>query len=87
MDVLALAKGLQQPGILGNMRQHAQFYLRIVGPQQQPPLFGYKGPPHLAALFGANGNVLQVGVAGADPSGDGASLPERGVYSPRGRVH
>jgi hypothetical protein len=56
------------------MRQHTQLDLRIVGGDQQVTRRSDETAPHLAPLFGARGNILQVGRVAAQPTGRGAKL-------------
>ena len=67
MDVFAVAEGFEKNGVFGEMGQNAQLNLGVVGRQKMPllavDLGGNEGAPHLAAEFGADGDILEVGVA------------------------
>ena len=68
--------------------QDAQLDLRVVGRQQLPTgRPGDEGRANFAAFLGANRNVLQVRVAGAEPAGGGHDLIERRVHAARFRVN
>ena len=84
VDVLAGAKGFDQHGVFGKMREDAQLDLRVVGGEQRPAGFGDEGGANLAAEFGAHGDVLQIGVGGAEPAGGRAGLAEARVQAAGG---
>lgn len=50
------------------MRENAQLDLRIVGTEQLPALLGQKGLADSLRKFSANRDVLQIGVAAAEPT-------------------
>ena len=87
VNVLAPAEGVQQGSVLGQVGQHAQFDLGVVGRQETAAGVGDESPPHLPAQFGADGYVLQVGFAAADASGGGAGLVIGGMDAPGAVVH
>ena len=84
VDVLAGAKGFDEHGVLGEMRQDAQLDLRVVGGEQRPAGLGDERGANLAAELGAHGDVLQVGVGGAEAAGGGAGLAEARVQAAGG---
>ena len=61
------------------MRHHAEFYLAVVGREEEASLFGYERLAYLFAVLAPDGDVLQVGVARRQSSGGGDGLVERGV--------
>ena len=87
MYILPPPEGIQQRRILGQMRQHPQFNLRIVRRQQPAAGIGHKSPPHLPPLFRPHRNVLQIGVAAADAPGGRTGLMVGGMNAPRNPVH
>ena len=64
------------------VREHAQLDLRVVGGDQHVPAVGDERAPDLPAELGANRNVLQVGIAAAQPAGRRDRLVEAGVHAP-----
>ena len=81
VDVLSAAEGFDQHGILGEMGQEAQLDLRVVGGEQQAAGRGDEGGANLAAELGADGNILQIRIGGAEAAGGGAGLVKRGVQA------
>ncbi len=75
-------EGPAQGGIVGIMSENPQLDLRVIG-RQEPPA----GPARdecladLTAVLGADRDILQVGVARAQPAGRGDALIERRVNS------
>ena len=61
------------------MRENAQLDLRIVGTEECPAVLGQKGLANLPGIFRAYRNVLQVGIAAAEPACGGDRLVEIGV--------
>ena len=66
---LALVEGAEQGRVLGQVGQHPQLYLRVVRGQEQPSLGRHEGLAHLPPQLGTHGDVLEVGIAAAQPSG------------------
>ena len=62
MDVLTAKEGLYQVLILTEVCHDAQFYLTIVGREEQLSVVGYEGLAHLLAHGVAHRDILQVGV-------------------------
>ena len=79
VDVLAPAEGFDQMGVVAEVRHQPQFDLRIVGGHQHVVARGHEGFAQFASLRVAHGDVLQVGVAAAQASGDHHGLVERRV--------
>ena len=69
------------------MRHHAQLDLRIIGRKQDLALLRDKSGPNLPAKLGANRNVLQIGVARAEPASSRAGLRKTRVQPPSLRVN
>ena len=86
MNVLAIAEGLEQQRIVGEMRQQTQLDLRIVRHQQFPALARNESGADLAAQRGADGDVLQIGIRRRQPSGGRARLIEAGMQPAGPRV-
>src|SRR5262249_14906512 len=86
VNVVAAAEGFHQQRIVRKMRQQAQFNLGIIGGEQYAAGFCDESSADLPAQFGANGNVLQVGIGGREPSRCGACLVEGGVQPVRTAV-
>ena len=63
VDIFAIDEGLFHSFVAAEVRHNAQLNLRVVG-GQQGELFaaGHKGAADFLPLFGADGNVLNVGV-------------------------
>ena len=61
VKVVSLRERLAKSLILGKVRQHAEFDLRVIGREQHVIRRRDKSAPDLAARFAANRNVLQVG--------------------------
>ncbi len=62
MNVLAREEGFAQRGHIGDMRGQAQFDLAIVRRQDDVAGFGDEGVAYLAADFGADRYVLEIGI-------------------------
>ena len=69
------------------MGQDAQLDLGVIGREKLPSPARDKGFSDLASLLGADGDILQVRVAAAQPAGCGHGLVERGVDAPGLRVN
>ncbi len=87
VDVLAVAEGLDERRLFGEVREHAQLDLRVVGRDQHVAGFGDEGAPDLAADVGPDRDVLQVGIAAAQPPGRRDRLVEAGVHAAGVGVH
>src|SRR5579872_1633055 len=74
VNVLGAAKSFDENRIFGKMRKDAQLDLGIIGGKQNVARLGDEGGANFAAELGANRNVLQIGIRGAETSGGGASL-------------
>ena len=87
VDVFVAGEGVAERRVAGAVGEDAQLDLRVVGGQQQPArLAGGERRADFAAFAGADGDVLQVRVAGAEPARGGDDLVERGVDAARARV-
>ena len=82
MDVLPVQEGLLHVFVPGDVGQDAQLDLAVVGVHQHTARLCDEVGPQLAAQLGADGDVLQVGVVGGEPSGAGLGLVEGGVDAP-----
>ena len=82
VDVLPVQEGLLHVFVPGDMGQDAQLDLAVVGVHQHTARLCDEVGPQLAAQLGADGDVLQVGVVGGEPSGTGLGLVEGGVDAP-----
>ena len=81
MDIFSILKRFQHHGVLCDMRQQTQLKLRIIRGNDLVSLFGHEGAPDTPAKFGANGNVLQIGLAGRKAAGGGHGLIQQAVNS------
>ena len=78
------SKAAHIDGVLRIVGQDAQLDLRVVGGEQLPAgLAGDERGADFAAFVGADRDVLQVRVAGAEPAGGGDDLVERRVNAAR----
>src|SRR5580704_14700553 len=84
MDIVAAPESFDQQRIAGVVREQAKLDLRVIGGEQDVAGLNGEGGPDLAAEFGADGNVLQVGVGGGQASSGGAGLIESGMETPGG---
>ena len=69
MDVEAVAEGFLERGNVGDLGEQPQLDLRIVGGDELVAGRGDEGAPDLAALLGADRNVLQIGLGRRQPAG------------------
>ena len=74
VHVLTVGEGLQQPGILRDVRHDAQLDLRVVGRHHPVARRRNEGFADASPFRGAHRDVLQVRVAGGQPAGDGHRL-------------
>src|SRR5277367_3059846 len=72
VNVVTASVGFEQQRVTGIVRQQAQFNLRIVGGEQHMAGFGGERRANFATEFGADGNVLQIGVGGVETAGGGS---------------
>ena len=68
-------------GSLGQVREHAELDLRVVGRDQHVAGVGDERAADLAAELGADRDVLQVRIAAAQAAGGGDRLVEAGVHA------
>ena len=87
VDVFAAPERVDERLLLGQVREHPQFDLGIVGGNQHASGIGNERAPDLAAEIGADRNVLQVGIAAAETPRGGDRLVEGRVHPRRPRVH
>src|SRR5690606_36121445 len=80
VDVLAALEGAQQALVAAEVGHDAQLDLRVVAGDHLPPRRGDEGGADAAAVLGADRDVLQVRVVGAEPAGGGAGLVVAGVH-------
>ena len=64
VNVVAAAVCFDQQRIAGEVREQAEFDLRIIGGEQDVAGLGDEGGANVAPEFGANGNVLQIRIRG-----------------------
>jgi len=81
MHVVAVPVGLLEHFLPGEMGEDAQLDLRVVSTEQRPVLLWQEGLADASAVFRANGDVLQVGVAAAEATGGGHGLVEIRVHT------
>ena len=80
VDVLAAGERLEQAGVLRERGEDAQLDLRVVGGEERVvALARDEGAADFAALRGADGDVLQVGVLRIEPARAGGELVKGGV--------
>ncbi len=63
------------------VRQQAQFDLRVIGSQQHVARFRDESGTDAASEFGADRNILQIGVRGGQTACCGSGLAERCVQA------
>ena len=86
VDVLALLEAVDHSRVLGQVSQEAQFDLRIVARDDVVIAFaGHEEGAYLAALFGPDGDILQIRVGTAQTSRRRDHLVEMGIDAPRFR--
>ncbi len=71
MNVEAFAEGFAQLRDVGNMSQHPELDLAVVGADELRSGRCDKGGSDLAALVGAHRNVLKIGIGRGQPAGRG----------------
>ena len=79
MDIYALGEGFLEHANSGHMGEQPEFDLGIVHREQFVTRRGHEGAADMAAFLSADGNVLQVGVAGGEPAGGGGGHGKRGM--------
>ena len=85
MNVLPRAEGFHQCVVAGEVRHQAKLNLAVVRVQQHPARARQERLTDFLALLRADGDVLQIRLAGGNAPGGGGDLVEGGVYAP-GRV-
>ena len=86
VNVVAATVGFHQQRIFRKVGQQAEFDLGIVGGQQHVARLDGECGANLAAQFGADGNILQIGIGRRQPSRGRAGLAECGVQAAGGRI-
>ena len=88
MDVAVVGEGPHQGRVLGEVGEHPEFNLRVVGGQKEPAgLARHERPANLPAFVGPDGDVLEVRVGGTQPPRRRGRLVERGVHPAVVGVH
>ena len=86
MHVNAIMKGLQQGHIAADVGHDAQLNLAVIGAGNNATHWCHKGLTHAPALYGADRDVLQVGVVATEPPGHRHGLRVVRVHSASARV-
>ena len=86
MDVVSAEEGVYHVLIFAEVCHDAQLYLRVVGREELAAGVGDERLADFLSVFVADGDVLQVGIAGAEASGSGHCLVEGGVDASRAWV-
>ena len=86
MDVVALDEGFDHVGVFAEVGHDAQLDLRVVGREEFATVVGDEGLADFLAVLVADGDVLQVRVARAEPARGGDGLVERCMDASRPRV-
>src|SRR4051794_17612148 len=79
MNVAALAEGLDEGRVSGQMGHDPQLDLGVVGHQEHPALPGNEAGADRFSAGGSYGNVLEVRLGRAEASGGRAGLVEAGM--------
>ena len=79
MDIHAVVEGLGKLRVFGEVCQHHQLYLGVVGAEEHHAGPGYESLADAAPFLVSYRNVLQVGVDAGKAAGGGTGLPEGGV--------
>ena len=87
VDVAARAERIDERGIMREMGEQPQLDLRVVRGQHVPAFTRNESPADVLAELATDRDVLEVRIARRKTSGAGHRLVERGVQSPRGRIH
>src|SRR5659263_275387 len=82
VDILTGGESLAQFGLRGKVGHNAQLHLGVVGDYEPRTLLGNEAVPDLFAQRRADGDVLQVRIAGGDAAGSGHRLVEGRVEAP-----
>ena len=83
MDVEPFGEGLAQLRDVGDMGEHAQFDLAVIGADQFRALGRDEGGADAPALLGPDRYVLQIGIGRGEPPGRGRGERIGGVDAPR----
>ena len=82
VDVRPALEGVLHGLVAGDVRQNAQLDLAVIGVHQRAAAVRHKVTPQPAAQLGADGDVLQIGLGGADAPGAGLGLDKRRMDAP-----
>ena len=80
MQVMTFAEDAHHVFVLRKVRHNAQFYLTVVGREEEAARIGYECLAYLFAVLAANGNVLKVRVRRGESSGGGNCLVKGRMY-------
>ena len=81
MHILAVGKSLCQSSVFREVGHDAQLDLRVVGRNDAGAGRRDEGRTNASPLGRADRNVLQIGVAGGEPAGDGDGLCVAGMHA------
>ena len=82
MNVIAVFKSLNHVFVATEMGHDTQFYLTIIGREEQTTVFGDETLAYFLPILAPYGDVLQVRIARRKPSRGRDRLVERGVNVP-----
>ncbi len=86
MDVGAREEGIYHHGVAAEVGHQAKLYLRVVGREHQASGVGDEGAAYVAAVGGADWDVLEVGTGGRYAARGRHGLIVGGVYLASGRI-
>ena len=86
MDIVIAEEGVDHILVFAEMGHDTEFYLRIVGREEQAAFVRDKCLADFLAVLVADRDILQIRVTGAEASGRGDGLVERRVYTSCARV-
>ena len=86
MNVEPIGKGVTQCLDTRDMGKQPQFDLAVIGADQQMPLLGDESGADAAAFFGADRDVLQIGIGRGQTPGRGGRHRVRGMNAPGLRI-
>ena len=84
VDVLAAEEGLPHDVVMGDVGQHAQLDLGIVGVEEDTAVARHEAAPDLGTQLLPHGDVLHVGIGGRQAARGRHHLVEGGVDAPVG---
>ena len=74
MNVVPGIEGFYHISITAQVCHNAEFYLAVVGGEEQAPLIGNERLTHFLSVIVTHRDVLQVGIARTEASGSSHSL-------------